>query len=305
MRRSALLLLCTLLVVAGCGARQSGGGAESETYTEREGKLLVFASFFPMADFTEKLTGERAEVRTLVPEGMEPHDWEPTFADIAGFTEADLLVYSGAGLEPWIGTVLDAPGDMPAAVEASAGVALLGEASGAATDPHVWLDPNRAKAQMRNICDALVQVDPEGAEAYRENLEHWSAELDKLDGEFRAVLDDLPRREIIVAHAAFGYLCEAYGLTQVAVQGFSPDSEPGPAQMAALVDHVRESGTKVIFFEDAASPKIAEAIARETGAKTAVLSPLEMLGAEKRTAGADYFSAMRENLRALADALAE
>ena len=113
----------------------------------------------------------------------------------------------------------------------------------------------------------------------------------------------LPNRTIVVAHEAFGYLCDAYGLTQVGIEGLSPDSEPDPGRMAEVIDFVREHSISTIFFEELVSPKVAEAIASETGAQAKMLSPLEGLSDEQAAAGADYFSVMHDNLAALMEAL--
>ena len=112
-----------------------------------------------------------------------------------------------------------------------------------------------------------------------------------------------PNRTIVVAHEAFGYLCDAYGLTQVGIEGLSPDSEPDPGRMAEVIDFVREHSISTIFFEELVSPKVAEAIASETGAQAKMLSPLEGLSDEQAAAGADYFSVMHDNLAALMEAL--
>lgn len=297
-RLTRALALVLALILAGCSA---AAGAEKP-----DGRLLVAASFYTMADFTEKIAGGRARVVTLAPAGAEPHDWEPSARDIATLEEAELLVLNGAGFEHWAGGMLAALGEKaPPAVETAAAVsALEGEThDDRELDPHVWLDPVNAKAQMTAIRDALAALDPAGAEEYDANLRRWAGECDKLDREYRETLEPLPGREIVVAHAAFGYLCGRYGLTQVPVRGLSPEGEPDPARMAEIIDYAGSRAVKVVFFERTASPKVAEAIAREIGAQTAVLDPIEGLGEERAAAGADYFSVMRENLAQLAHAL--
>jgi len=189
------------------------------------------------------------------------------------------------------------------AVEASGGVALARQGPGGA-DPHVWLDPMNAKIQMANIRDALVRADPDGRSAYEANYGRYALELDELDAEYRARLADLKSRDVVVAHAAYGYLCRAYGLNQTAIEGLSPDSEPDPARVAQIIDFARERAVRVIFFEELVSPKVAQSIAAQVGAGTDVLSPIEGLTDEETAAGDDYFSVMRRNLKALTSALA-
>ena len=170
-------------------------------------------------------------------------------------------------------------------------------------DPHVWLDPENAKTEMETIKDALAEADPANAQTYQANFDKYAAELDALDKEYSDTLSPLPNRTIVVAHEAFGYLCDAYGLTQVGIEGLSPDSEPDPGRMAEVIDFVREHSISTIFFEELVSPKVAEAIASETGAQAKMLSPLEGLSDEQAAAGADYFSVMHDNLAALMEAL--
>ena len=301
----AVFVLITLL--AGCSKLQPGTG-NTKKHGENE-KLQVYASVYPVADFARKIAGDRAEVLEILPAGAEPHDWEPSPKDIVALSKADLLLYNGAGLEHWVDTVLRSLNQTSLlAVETAQGVELLARQSGyheAGTDPHVWLDPQRAKLQMQSICGAMCGADPLNAEYYSQNYIKWAAELDSLHAEYTAALSGMAQRDIVVAHEAFGYLCNAYGLTQVGAQGFSPEGEPNPAQMAALIDYARNHRIKIVFFEETASPKIAETIAREIGAETGILNPLESLTKEQRQAGEDYFSVMRQNLQMLVQALSE
>lgn len=172
-------------------------------------------------------------------------------------------------------------------------------------DPHVWLNPEYAKKEMENIKNAFVSADPKNKDFYEANYQKYAAEFDQLDEDFHNTIQTLPNREIVVAHEAYGYLCDAYGLTQVGVEGLTPDSEPTPRRMARIIDFVREHHVKVIFFEALTSSKSADTVAAETGIKTAVLNPLEGLSGEEIEAGSDYLSVMRENLKALSEALSE
>ena len=285
---------------------------------EQKGGLSVVASFYPMADFAKKIGGDRVEVFTMVPTGAEPHDWEPSPADIVRLEKAQVFVYSGAGMEHWAEDVVSSLGNKSLVVaEASKGIALpegdpghedeeTHEADGHGHgdgDPHVWLDPRNAKAQMASIREALTQADPDGKAVYDTNYEKYALALDELDAEFREGLKDLARRDIVVAHAAYGYLCDAYGLHQVAIEGLSPDSEPDPARVAEIIDFAKANDVRVIFFESLVSPKVAQSIAAQVGARTDVLSPIEGLTNEEAAAGEDYFSVMRRNLAALSAAL--
>jgi zinc transport system substrate-binding protein len=320
---SALLTIgAALVLLAGCSAApapadpQAGGANENESQSaEQQTKISVCASFYPMYDFALKIGGDRAEIVNMVPAGIEPHDWEPAAADIAGLEEADLFIYNGAGMEHWADSALAALGnDRLVVVEAARGAVLLegapededesGEHEGEGEyDPHVWLSPRSAKLEMENIKEGFAAADPANRDYYEANYSRYAAELDALDREFQETLSPLPRKDIIVAHQAFGYLCAAYGLTQIPIEGLSADSEPDPARMAEIIEFAKERDVEVIFFEELVSPKVAETIAEAIGARTDALNPLEGLSDEETAAGADYFSVMRQNLTALTAAL--
>lgn len=344
--RSISFLLVLLIVIAGVTGC-------TDTDREEDGKLRVYASFYPMYDFTSKIGGDKISVYNMVPSGVEPHDWEPTAADIVNLENADLFVYNGAGMEHWVENVLKTLENKDlVVVEASMGINLLANEDDhyhedehddheeehddhghdhdddhdheeehddhghdhddrghshdhdhGEFDPHVWLDPINVKIEMENIKNALVQIDPDNKEYYEENYERYSGELDQLHDEFINTLNDLPNRDIVVSHKAFSYMCHAYGLNQIAVDGLSPDSEPNPGRMAEVIDLVNENNIKVIFFEELASPKVANTIADATGAAVDVLNPLEGLSDEELQSGEDYFSVMRKNLEAISKAL--
>lgn len=321
-RKTMSVLVLFLVLFCGCTINPAAPAAENN-------KVTVYTSFYTMYDFTLKLAGDKVNLVNMVPSGMEPHDWEPSPKDIAGLSRADLFIYNGAGMEGWAERVLDSIADAPLiAIETSRNIQLekaehfhedheetLDQAeehdetkvkashANLEFDPHVWLNPMNAKLQMEAIRDGLMQVDPQNSGFYQERFVEYANRLEALDQAFRSAAESFTRKEIVVSHEAYGYLCHAYGLEQLAIEGISSESEPTPAKMAEIIDFVREHQVKVIFFEELASPKVAEAIARETGARTALLNPLEGLGEESLKAGKEYFSVMEENLEALKQAL--
>jgi len=283
-------------------------------------KPLVVASFYPLYEFSRQVAGDHAEVISLVPPGVEPHDWEPSPQDVVRLQKAKLFVYNGAGLEPWVEKLLrDAKAKGVLAVKATERVALLSghghehtpEAkTGAApkgdphtVDPHVWLDPFRAQTEIEAIRAGLAKVDPANAAAYAANAQAYRTRLAALDAAFTNGLKQCARREVVTTHSAFAYLTRRYGLTQISISGLEPESEPSPADLVALVKQVKERKVRYVFFETLVSPKLAETLAREVGAKTLVLNPIEGLTQEEQAAGKNYVSLMEENLRNLRTAL--
>jgi zinc transport system substrate-binding protein len=317
------LALALMLALSGCGDAHAGdanaGDADksgsADSGSDKAGsdagdgakRLSVVASIYPMYDFAKKIGAGDADVMLLIPLGAEPHEWEPTPGDIAALERADVFVYNGLGMEPWADRVLASLNNKSVV----ACVASENTASGqdeqdrqpphSTQDPHVWLDPALAKRQLANIESAFARADPSRAEAYGNELEKWSREMDLLGEEFDSARFN--RREVFVTHDAFGYMCRAYGLSQVAAVGLSPDAEPEPARMAEVIRHAKASGATTIFYEDNGSPKIAQAIAESIGGKVAALSPVETIGEGELAGGADYFSKMRDNIAALEAAL--
>lgn len=274
---------------------------------------LVMATAYPLAYFAAEVTGDATQVASLIPAGVEPHEWEPSPRDLVRLQEARLFVYNGAGLEPWAERTLASLGDKaPPAVEASQGMDLLpapehgndaGAAHGGVADPHVWLDPVLAQRMVERLTEGLARVDAANADRYRANAARLQERLAALDERYRAGLRSCRLRTFITAHAAFGYLAKRYGLQQLAVAGVSPETPPSAGRMAELVLAARQTQAKYVFFEALTSPALAQTLAREAGLQTLVLDPIEGFTAEDAAAGKDYFTAMEENLENLRRAL--
>lgn len=266
------------------------------------GKPLVVATFYPLYEFARQVAGDRAEVVSLVPPGVEPHDWEPSPQSVVQTQQARVFVYNGAGFEPWIDKLLtEARRGNTVVVDASHGLPLHAAREG--TDPHVWLDPVLAQGEVDAIRAGLERADPAGARVYQDNAKAFKERLARLDQAFAVGLRDCARRDMVTSHTAFSYLARRYGLEQVPVMGVAPEAEPSPGALAAISRVARERGVKVVFFETLVSPRLAETIAREIGAKTLVLNPVEGVSKEEAAAGKDYVALMETNLAHLREGL--
>jgi zinc transport system substrate-binding protein len=265
---------------AGCGGTAAGDDA-------------IVAAFYPLAYAAAQVAGPHAEVVNLTPPGAEPHDLELTPRDVGRVRDAALALYVGDGFQPAVQQAVE--GRSGPSLDVLDGVAdRTGPGDGTRLDPHVWLDPVRFAEIARKIAVAL------DTPAAADDL---VARLDALDREYRRGLARCERLEIVTSHAAFGYLAARYRLVQVPLVGLQPEAEPGPREVARLVDDVRATGATTVFSEPLASPALADAVSREAGVATAVLDPLEGLTPDEIGAGADYFTVMRKNLDALRTAL--
>lgn len=285
-----LSLALVLLALAGCGPAAPPA------------KPLVVATIYPLWEFARQVAGDRAEVVSLVPAGVEPHDWEPAPRDVSQVRRAAVFVHTGTQLDRWAEKLLvDLPGRRPVVVNTREGISVL--TVGGVTDPHVWLDPTLARAQVQAIAAGLEQAHPEGRATYAENAKAFVAKLDALDEALAAGLGDCARREVVTSHAAFGYLARRYRLTQVPVMGLSPEAEPSPADLAAIVRTARRFKVTHVFFETLVSPRLAETLSREIGATPLPLNPIEGVSPEEAAAGIGYLELMRANLANLRLAL--
>lgn len=296
--RAALVGASLASLLSGCS--RSGSAAEVD-------RVSVVASFYPLAEAASKVGGDLVSVQNLTPPGVEPHDLELAPDDIEAIATADVIVYLGGGFQP---AAEDALAEAEHAVTVDALNAVATNAApaseaeeGLTVDPHVWLDPARYEEIVRAVADALAKADPANEATYAANAQAYVAQIAALDEEFRTGLSDCERTTIVTSHEAFGYLADAYGLTQVGILGLSPEAEPDPRRLAELRDLVEREGVTTIFAEELVSPKVAETLANEAGVQVAVLNPIESLTDAQEQAGEDYLSLMRENLDTLRKAL--
>lgn len=257
-----------------------------------DAKLKVMASIYPMAEFCRNVGGNFVEVYQMIPDGTEPHDFEPSPKDLARLGEVQLLIYNG-GVEAWAEQTLNAlKKEKIIGVKAGHNLTNIDGKN----DPHVWVSPKGAILEVEKICEAFCNFDKENATQYKTNTKNYVAKLKELDNEFTALQKKFNRKTFITSHNAFAHLAKDYNLTMVAVAGLSPDAEPTPKDLYQVMQKAKEHHVRYIFFETLTSPKLAELVAQETGCQTAVLDPLEGIApGSKKT----YLEIQKENLQAL------
>ncbi len=258
-------------------------------------RLTIVSTIYPFADLAQKIAKDRADVVTIVPGGVEPHEYEPTSRSIVIIKNSSIFIYNGLPLmEPWIAKVLPLIPEITS-INTSSLISTLPE------NPHFWLDPENDKRIADKIRDVLIQKDPANAAFYRQNTDALKAQLTSIDQMYQAQLSasSCSLRDIVVAHDAYAYMANKYHFTTHPIAGLSPDTEPDAQTIAQLVNLVRQKNIPYILFEELATPKISETIAKEANVKTLMLSPIEGLTEDKIKAGEDMISTMKSNLATL------
>lgn len=296
--RSLAVGAAGVLLLSACSATPSAAG---------DG-LTIAASFYPLQYVAEHVAGDAGTVIALAQPGVEPHDLELSPNAVRELDAADLVLYLSE-FQPAVDDAISSTG--AAAFDAAETIALHeaeehgdeeegeDEHAHGANDPHFWLDPTLLATYATAVGEELGRIDPDNAATYTANAAALVAELTGLDEEFTAGLAQCERREIFVSHEAFGYLAERYDLTQVGIAGVDPEAEPSPARLLEIRALVEDHGATTIYTESLVNPAVAESIARDTGATTAVLDPVESV-----TGDDDYAGVMARNLDALRTGLA-
>ena len=270
----------------------------SEPITQQLPKITVVASFFPIYEFAKQVGGDRVNIMTLIPAGVEPHDYEPTIQQLQQAENADVVFFNGLGFEDsWIDRVIN-----DNLVDTSA-LSNLSRSS-QIRNPHIWLDPVFAKAQVQQIEKALIEIDPNNKLYYQRNAMNFTDKLDSLNSEIRTALQTCDKKDFIAFHDAFGYFAERYGLIQHSVQGVSPEGEVLPQRIEETIRLANDLGLKVIYAEELVDPRFAEVIAQEIpNGRVLVLSPLEGIEKDEEDLGIGYLEKMEQNISNLKEGL--
>jgi zinc transport system substrate-binding protein len=288
--------------------------AMSQTPSAETGSIKVVAAFYPLAYFASEIGGEYASVTSLIPYNTEAHSWQPSTYNILAASDADILIYNGAGLDPWfeedVLTALNVTGKI--VVETTANLSLLPGSEGdhehdsaevqdahdhGAYDPHTWISPPLAKQQAQKIYDAFVQADPSHSGYYAQRWASLSAKFDSMDQAYSLNLSSKTKSIIFVTHGAFGYLADRYGFEQVSVIGISADEQPSASALAGIVDMMIEHETYFVFLDPVYTDSYADTLKVELESRTnqtvTVSNLYLMLGPVD---GMDYFDQMEANL---------
>lgn len=278
MKKIIPIIMSAVIMLSSCSKPQ-----------EDNGRIKVYTSFYAVNEFAKAVGGEDADCESIVPSGAEPHDFEPTASDMAKLTEADVFIYNGAGMEHWAEDVVKT---LPDTVTIKRLSDILSDEIIIDGDPHIWLDTSVASAIVSDISRALANADSANSDKYIKRGDEYAKRISELYNEYASA--GLEGKKLFVTHGAYGYLCAEFGMEQIALEGISGDSDPSPAQTAKIVDEIKKSGAKCIFYDPLEGTKNAEAVAKEAG-----VTFLPLYTFEGDTENRDYIAVMSENLKQL------
>lgn len=299
-------------MIIGCGESNDKNAVKNE-----ETKPSITVSIFPLKEFAEEIAGDKVDINCLVPNNMEPHDYEPKTKDFEKLINSDAFIYNGLGLEEWVEKVNEViKNEDVLIVDSSKNVDSITiedenheeehnhdneeehDHEHGAIDPHSWLSLKEAQVQSEAIKDTLIEIDPENKAYYEQNYNEFKQKLDDLYNKYNEKFQTLQNKNFITGHAAFGYLCMDFGLEQKSVENVFGEGEPTPKQLENLVNFCKENNITTIFSESLASPKVSETLAAEVGAKVIPIYTLESQEDNK-----SYLEAMEYNLNQIYNCL--
>lgn len=293
----SIVLIIAISLLVGCAN-------DNTTKKDTDGKLVVYTSFYPQYYLAKEIGKDKIDIHSIVPNGVEPHDFEPSMKQIKEVQNANIVVYNGADMEHWMDKLLETIDKKKVDIINSSEFVELVKLEGR-PDPHIWLDPLNMDKIGLEIKNSLVKMDEKNQEFYEKNYAELSSKLQKLNEEYEAVLKDKKRDTILVSHSAFTYITEKYDIEQISVTGISPEEEPSPKVISELIDIAKTKELEYIFLETLASPKTADIIAEEAKLEVLTLNPLEGLTKKEENNGEDYISIMEKNLENLKKALVD
>ena len=287
LKRCTALLMCGAIAMSvglsACGSNnssssmassQASSASETSAGNKASGsKIKVSVTFDAMKEFTKAVGKDKVEISTIIPDGTEPHDFEPKAQDIVGLSTAQVFVYSGFGMEAWADNAVKSSNNPNLiSVEASKGAEPIkntdpGEVKEHGQyDPHIWLSLKGAEIETKNIKDALVKADSANKDYYEKNYNDFVAQLENIYTKYDNKFKSVKKKSFVTGHAAFGYLCRDFGLKQNSVEDVYAEGEPSPQQLAELVKYCKENKVTTVFAEDMASPNVSKTLAKDVNA---------------------------------------
>ncbi len=291
----SLVAIIVLAVIAGLYLTNNNTG------TTPSSKLNVVATFYPLYDFAQNVGGDKVSVSILVPETTDVHDFEPTPSSLAAVSSANVLIYNGAGLEPWIQSIITSAGNSKLIqVDTSQGIQLLPvpsqfQKNNQTIDPHIWLNPLNAKQQVNNILNGLIKADPADSQYFTQNANAYEAQLDNLNAQAINATTNTATKYFVTFHEAFAYFANQYNVTQLPILG-PFEEEPTPADIQNVINAINQYHLKYVGYESLENQAIPNTIHSETNATLINMNPIEGLTPQQKAAGDNYIILMQQDI---------
>lgn len=285
----------------------SACGTENASKTDKD-KIDIIATLFPQYDFARAITGDKANVKMLLSPGTESHDYDPTPAAVLEISEADIFIYTGDSMETWAAEMLkNINTEKVRVLDCTQGIEFRrsDDEHDHEIDPHVWTSPVNAGIMVKNILDAVCTVDPGNTEYYRSNADNYLKQLEELDAEFRTIVAEGKRKEIVFgSRFALKYFAEEYGLSYTAaIASCESEDEPSVSVMNSIIEKVKTEKIPVVYYEELTEPRIAQKIAEATGCEIRQFHSCHNLSKDEFDRGVSYIDLMKENAKVLKEGL--
>ena len=300
-------LFLGFFLLTACGSQGNAG-----KHPSKKG-LKIVTSFYPIYALVKEISGDQNDI-WMVQSGAGIHDYEPSTKEVAQIYDADVFVYHSQTLESWAGRLdPNLQGSKLRVIEGSQGMTLdkvagledvdagQGKESKHLYDPHTWLDPVKIAEEGKVIAQRLGEIDPKNKELYQANAQKLEKRCEDLVAHYQPLFDKAKQKTFVTQHTAFSYLAKRFGLKQLGIAGISPEQEPTARQLAEIQQFVKDYKVKTIFVEKHTSSKVADSIAKATGARVKVLDPLEADPQNDK----DLLENLEENMATLAKELEE
>ncbi|WP_123053342.1 metal ABC transporter substrate-binding protein [Clostridium sp. JN-1] len=297
------VFITALLIISSAGC--SNSNKPQDNVKNSGSKIRVVVTFNAVREFAYAIGKDKVDITTLVPDGTEPHDFEPKAKDMENISDTKVFIYNGLGMENWTDRTLKAIDNKNLiVVDASKGSNPIKNYNRSEMqehgqyDPHLWLSLKGAKIESSNIKDALIKADPSNKNYYEKNFNEFSKELDLLYSKYSEKFKSVSNKDFVTGHAAFAYLCRDFGLNQKSIEDVFATGEPSTKQLKELTDYCKKNNIKTIFMEDMTSPKVSETLAKEVNASVKKIYTIE-----NREDNKNYIESMDSNLESIYNSL--
>lgn len=314
----SVFLFCILLTacLSGCTSHNPDSQnivtpTESSATKDNSHKITIIATLFPQYDFARQLAGDKADIKLLLPPGMESHSYEPTPGDIITIQNSDIFLYTGDEMEPWVSGIVENLGETPLVANLSNGIKLAKESEEAHEEkgehhhhvynPHIWTSPVLAIQMVKNVKQALVTADPDNADYYLKNSEAYQKKLHHLDQEFRTIVSNAKHDTVYIgSRFSLYYFMEEYGLSHVAAyDSCEEEAEPSIKRVVSMVKAMRKDHIPAVYYEELVEPYIASTIAEAADSDMLLFHSCHNVSLDELNAGVTYLSLMEQNAKNL------